>query len=626
MAFLGRSAPCFARSLQLAAQCVAEPRTLRLSRNWQFCVALPHIARRLIMERDNDLRIRPGRIRSTRVERTRPIINQVLAATRKAGGHVTRKGTISSSSNSRFGRGKVASVVAMRGISNRSRNVIIKARVVRQGRVAGALAAHVNYLQRDGVTRDGEKGRLFGAEGEDLDRDGFAGRCADDRHHFRFIVSPEDAIEMADLKDFTRDVMVQMQKDLGTHLDWVAVEHWNTGQPHIHIIVRGVGDDGRDLVIARDYIGEGMRAQARNLVTQELGLRTDLDISRALDRQIDVERWTDLDRRLIHTFERDGMIDMGLPVEGRPDDFHAQKLGRLHKLERLGLASDIGSGAWVLHDDAEASLREIGTHGDIIKRMHRALGERGTEREVSAFELEPDIAHHKVIGRMVDRGLHDELNGTAYAIIDGIDGRTHHVILPDLDATGDAHPGAIVELRQFEDRKGKQRMALAVRSEMDLPAQIDAPGVTWLDRRNLARDGHDLGGGFGREVEVAMEARADHLIEEGLARRQGQRIIFARDLLATLERGDIARRVEKLAREVGLPHHQPMPGEYVMGTVRERITLASGRYAMIDDGLGFSLVPWTPSLDNQIGKHLSGVMRDDGGVDWSFGRKRGLGL
>lgn len=626
MAFLGRSAPCFARILELAAQCVANQRTLRLSRKWQFCRALPHIACRIMKERDNDLRIKPGRIRSTRVQRTRPIINQVLAATRKAGGHVTRKGTISSSSHSRFGRGKVASVVAMRGVSSRSRNVIIKARVVRQGRARGALAAHVNYLQRDGVTRDGEKGRLFGAEGEDLDRDVFADRCAEDRHHFRFIVSPEDATQMADLKDFTRDLMVQMQKDLGTHLDWVAVEHWNTGQPHIHIIVRGVGDDGHDLVIARDYIGEGMRAQARNLVTQELGLRTDLDISRALERQIDVERWTDLDRRLTRTLERDGMIDMSVPVDDRPDDFHAHKMGRLHKLERLGLASEIGPGAWVMHDDAEASLREMGARGDIIKRMHRALGERGIEREVSAFELAPDIARHKVIGRMVDRGLHDELNGTAYAIIDGIDGRAHHVVLPDMSATGDAHPGFIVELREFEDRKGNQRVALAVRSEMDLAAQIDAPGVTWLDRRNLARDGHDLGGGFGWEVEAAMEARAEHLIEEGLARRQGQRVVFARDLLSTLERGDIDREVERQARDIGLPHHQRQPGEYVTGTVRERITLASGRYAMIDDGLGFSFVPWTPSLDNQLGKHISGVMRDDGGVDWSFGRNRGLGL
>ena len=56
------------------------------------------------------------------------------------------------------------------------------------------------------------------------------------------------------------------------------------------------------------------------------------------------------------------------------------------------------------------------------------------------------------------------------------------------------------------------------------------------------------------------------------------------------------------------------------------IALASGRFAMIDNGLSFQLVPWSPSLDSQIGKHISGVMRAGGGVDWSFGRGRGLGL
>jgi Protein of unknown function (DUF3363) len=63
-----------------------------------------------------------------------------------------------------------------------------------------------------------------------------------------------------------------------------------------------------------------------------------------------------------------------------------------------------------------------------------------------------------------------------------------------------------------------------------------------------------------------------------------------------------------------------------MGTVRQRLSLASGRYAMIDNGLGFALVPWSPSLDRQLGQHISGVMRGDGGVDWSLGRGRGLGL
>lgn len=94
-----------------------------------------------------------------------------------------------------------------------------------------------------------------------------------DRHHFRFIVSPDDA-ELSDLKTFTRDLMAQAQRDLGSRLDWVAVDHWNTEHPHVHIIVRAGADDGQDLVISRDYIKEGMRARAEALVTRELGLRS----------------------------------------------------------------------------------------------------------------------------------------------------------------------------------------------------------------------------------------------------------------------------------------------------------------------------------------------------------------
>ena len=103
----------------------------------------------------------------------------------------------------------------------------------------GSLGSHLSYLQRDGVTRDGEPGKLFGADSREVDPLNFAKTCDDDRHHFRFIVSPEDAASMSDLKRFTRDLMGQMEKDLGTRLDWAAVDHWNTEHPHIHIIVRG---------------------------------------------------------------------------------------------------------------------------------------------------------------------------------------------------------------------------------------------------------------------------------------------------------------------------------------------------------------------------------------------------
>ena len=574
-----------------------------------------------------NFRIRPGRIRSSGAQRARPFIAQALAAAKKAGAGVSRSGRIVSGHRSRFGRGQRASVQANRLITARTRGAVIKARVVRHSARSAPLAAHLTYLRREGVTRDGEKARLFGPGGEDVDPKAFAGRCEGDRHHFRFIVSPDDATEMTDLKSFARDLVGQMEKDLGTRLDWVAVDHWNTEHPHVHLIVRGVRDDGQDLVISRDYIKDGMRDRARDLITQELGPRTDLDIRRGLERQVDAERWTQLDRQLVRDARDSGVIDLAPRPGEQPDAYHAQKVGRLRKLEGLGLAAEVGPGQWTIDDKAEAVLRELGERGDIIKRMHRALTERGIERGSASYVLAAESLDVPIIGRLVTRGLDDELSGTAYAVVDGVDGRTHHIKMPDLDAAGDSAPGSIVELRRFDDAKGQRRVAIAIRSDLDIDRQITASGATWLDRQNIAREPVALSdGGFGAEVRQALDRRAEHLVEQGFAERGGQRVIFTRNLIDTLRARELEALGEKLAAETGQSFNRAASGEYVAGSYRQRFTLASGRFAMLDDGLGFQLVPWTPSLEKHLGRHVSGIARSDGGIDWSFGRKRGLGL
>ncbi len=578
------------------------------------------------MSAEDNFRIRPGRIRSTRAQRARPFIAQALAAAERAGGSVSRKGTIGPGHRSRFDRGQRASIQANRLITSRSRGAVVKARVVRHGARGAPLATHLGYLRREGVTRDGEKARLFGPGTDDADPKAFAERCADDRHHFRFIVSPDDAIEMADLKRFTRDLVGQMERDLGTRLDWVAVDHWNTEHPHVHLIVRGVRDDGENLVIARDYIKEGMRDRARDLITQELGPRTDRDIRAALERQYAAERWTNLDRQLARDAYRTGIIDLA-PHPGRqPDEFHALKVGRLRKLEALGLAEQIGPGQWVISESAEKRLRELGERGDIIKRIHRGLAERGLERGPSSYVLAGESLDEPIVGRLLARGLDDELKGTAYAVVDGIDGRTHHIRLPDLNAAGDSAPGSIVELRGFDDAQGRRRVALAVRSDLPLEQQITANGATWLDRQAIAREPVPLSGGFGAEVRAALERRAEHLIAQGLAERQSRGVSFSRNLIETLRRLELDALREHLTTETGQTAVKTGAGEYVAGTYRRRFDLASGRFAMLDDGLGFQLVPWSPSLEQHLGRHVSGVARGDGGIDWSFGRKRGIGL
>ncbi|RVM16509.1 relaxase/mobilization nuclease domain-containing protein [Sinorhizobium meliloti] len=579
------------------------------------------------MSAEDDFRIRPGRIRSTRAQQARPFIAQALAAAQKAGGAVSRQGRIGPGGRSRFGRGQRAAVQANRLLTARSRGAVVKARVVRQGGRNAPLGTHLNYLRREGVTRDGEKARLFGPGGDDADPKAFAERCEDDRHHFRFIVSPDDAVEMADLKRFTRELVGQMEKDLGTRLDWVAVDHWNTEHPHVHLIVRGVRDDGENLVISRDYIKEGMRDRARDLITQDLGPRTDHEIRRTIERQVESERWTNLDRQLARDAYRTGVVDLAPHPDRQPDEFHALKVGRLRKLEGLGLADEIGPGQWTISEKAEATLRELGERGDIIKRMHRALTDRGIERGAASYVLAGESLNDPVVGRLVTRGLDDELKGTAYAVVDGVDGRTHHIKLPDLEAAGDSAPGSIVELRRFDDARGQRRVALAVRSDLDIAAQVTATGATWLDRQAIAREPVALGGGgFGAEVRDAMDRRAEHLIEQRMAERHGRSVIFSRNLVDTLRQREVEALGTKLAAETGRPFKKAGTGEYVAGAYRQRIALASGRFAMIDDGLGFQLVPWSPSLEKHLGQQVSGVARGDGGVDWSFGRKRGLGL
>ncbi|ESX79376.1 VirD2 family relaxase/mobilization nuclease [Mesorhizobium sp. LSHC414A00] len=579
------------------------------------------------MNRDDSFRVRPGRIRSRAGQRARPFIFQALAAAQRAGGHISRNGRITSPSASTFGRGRSASIRANRLITGRSRGVVVKARVVRQFKGSTPLAAHLKYLRREGVTRDGEKAKMFGPDTGEADHDAFSDRCKDDRHHFRFIVSPDDAAEVGDLEGFARDLMADMQRDLGTRLDWIGVDHWNTEHPHVHILVRGVADDGENLVISRDYISQGMRDRASDILTQTLGLRTDHDIRQTIERQIDSERWTQLDRQLVRDAHRHGTIDLAPYPDGQPDEFLTQKVGRLRKLESLSLANEIRPGQWTMAEEAETTLRALAERGDIIKRMHRSLTGHGIDRSAADFVFAAEQMDKPIIGRLLERGLDDELRGSAYAIVDGIDGRVHHIRFQDIDATGDSLPGSTVELRRYENAKGRARVALAVRSDLSIEDQVQAAGATWLDRQLVAREPVEVGeGGFGREVKQALQDRTDRLVEQGFARREGQQIILARNLVDTLRSREVEALGTQLAAETGLVFTKAEAGSHVAGIYRQRFSLASGRFSMIDDGLGFRLVPWSPSLDRELSRHVSGVVRGTKGIEWSVGRKRSLGV
>ena len=515
---------------------------------------------------------------------------------------------------------------------------MIAARIARhKGRAyrAAPLSTHLAYLRREGVSRDGARGLLFDAETDGLDGSDFAARCEDDRHHFRFIISPEDAAEMEDLRSFTRDLARRMEADLGTRLDWVAVDHWNTDNPHVHLIVRGVDDRGGDLVIARDYISSGLRSRAEDLVALELGPKPEHEIRHALEREVTAERWTRLDRELRYHADDLGLLDLRPSATG-PEDPQLRRLmiGRLQQLRKLGLASEGRSGEWMLGLEAERTLRDLGERGDIIKTMHRAFAERGQDRGFSDFAIDGGGAGDPIIGRLVGTGLHDEQTGTAFAVIEGADGRAHHVRFRGLDAFDHAPaPGGIVEVRRFGGPDdSRPTLVLANRSDLDLQSQVTAPGATWLDHRLVERSRMPLAmGGFGAEAREALDARAEHLADEGLAKRQGQRIILQRNLLAILRQRELDTVGKALEAETGLQHRHAKSGEHVSGTYTRQLRLSSGRYAMIegigpDGGRSFQLVPWSREIEPRVGQHITGIARSGGGIDWSLGRKRGLGI
>jgi type IV secretory pathway VirD2 relaxase len=325
----------------------------------------------------------------------------------------------------------------------RSRRVVVKTRLVRlAGKGLAGAGAHLRYIQRDGVTREGEPGRLY-SDGQDVaDGKAFLERCGEDRHQFRFIVSAEDADQYSDLKPFVRRLMTQMEEDLGTKLDWVAVDHFNTGQPHSHIMLRGKDDRGENLVISREYIAHGLRERAAQLVTLDLGPRTDLEIEQRLRRDVGEERLTAIDRQLIRDSDEGRIVPAGASDPFR----QALRAGRLQKLGRLGLAEELGGGRWRLTDGMESALRQMGERGDIIRTMQRELSARSLDRPLADRVIHAPGTMRPVVGRIVLRGLSDELHDRHYLIVDGVDGRSHYADIGKGQAVQPLAEGSIVRM------------------------------------------------------------------------------------------------------------------------------------------------------------------------------------
>lgn len=403
------------------------------------------------MALDDDFEPKLGKIRARGGKRGERYLRQVLRAVSFASGRAsTALRRRSRFDGSRIGRGAgVGRTLADRHAAFRARRVVIKTRLVKIG-VRGLKAArlHLRYLQRDGVTREGSPGEVYDAEKDRADAKAFIERSEEDRHQFRFIVAAEDAVEYEELKGFTRRLMAQMERDLGTKLDWAAVDHFNTGHPHTHVILRGKDDRGEDLIIAREYISHGMRQRAVEIATLDLGPRTDLEIERKLGQEVDQDRLTSIDRRLLRDAGGGGTVEVASAGGSGHQRFQrALRAARLQHLRRLGLADEASTGVWRLSGDLEPTLRRMGERGDIIKALHRALTQAQLDRGPADYTIyDPSGSAPEVTGRLVERALHDA-NERHYMIVDGVDGRSHWIDIGAGDVVEHINRGAIVSVK-----------------------------------------------------------------------------------------------------------------------------------------------------------------------------------
>ncbi len=404
------------------------------------------------MSNDDEFEPKLGRIRSHPKGKAKRALDRIMRDVARSGGRLAKGG--SRFDGSRIGRGAGVGRV-LRGRDRykalRTRRAVIQTRIVKlRGKGMTAARLHLRYIQRDGVTRDGQPGQLYNAQEDRADDRAFAESVKEDRHQFRFIVSAEDGAEYSDLKPFVRRLMAQIEQDLGTKLEWVAADHYNTSHPHTHVVLRGIDDAGRDLVIAREYLSYGMRERACEIATRDLGPRSDLDIENRLRLDVDQERFTGLDRNLLRDADTDGN------VRAIDRDAFGQSLraGRLQKLGRLGLAEEVTPGQWRVADDLKAILQRMGERGDIIKMMHQVLRQESSPHHVADYAIynPTDEVSSRLVGKVVARGLSDELHDKHYLIVDGTDGRSHYVAIGQADHDEPVSEGAIVSI--LPNRRG----------------------------------------------------------------------------------------------------------------------------------------------------------------------------
>lgn len=582
-----------------------------------------------------------------------------------------------------------------------SRRVIVKVHLVKMGGQGYATQKlHVDYIQRDSAAREGDKGSIFSRDEILADSDDFLERGKDDRHQFRIIVSPEDGKEIGNLRTFTRNVMSQMERDLETKLDWVAANHFDTANPHSHIVIRGVRDDGKELFIPRDYISYGMREAAEHIATLELGPVSQIDVAMKIAKQVKQDRFTSIDRDLLARAENQ-IVDLSkLPMDGSDWSQRFQKW-RVKYLSSMGLTEKVGFGKWRLDDQFERTLRRMGERGDILKAYHRAMSVAKLDR-LSDNEPIYDAASQSaqpITGRVIDKGVLDDVNDRTYIVLDTLHGEAIFVEAGFESNIADIKAGMIVTAapQSFSPKKSDYTIAkiaakrggiyspsahelsdpsaseefikahvrrlealrrkghatrnkdgswqvpkdylkrasayeqsrgygnpvrLDIVSRLPLSKLPNTIGRTWLDNELMSGASNSVVAGFGAEVETAKAQRRQFLLSQKYISKSSG---VTQATLDALEKTDLDGAAKTLSAELGKPYVRAPGSGRITGTYREAIVRPSGKYAVIEKSKEFTLLPWRETMDRNLGKSITGVLKGQT-LSWTLTKSIGRGI
>ena len=595
------------------------------------------------------------------------------------------------------------------------RRVVVKASIKKMsGRGFGSFKQHLDYIQRDGTNEKGDMAEAYGPGVESLEKDltdelsldsenasspiqSFADRCKDDRHHFRFIVAPEDSSELLSLTEFTQDLVGQMETDLETKLDWVAANHYDTGQPHTHLVIRGVRDNGKDLVIPRQYISQTLRQRAQDLVEMELGPVTQIEGRVRMAHQVNAERFTGIDKSISDALNK-GNLDLRGPSPKGRVWYRQLQVKRLQKLSQMGLAEKLPSGRWKVEPDFARTLKDMGERTDIIKAINRSLKDEGLAKSFvsNRNRYDPNRPGVQPLEGVVKQfGRHDDTRESGYVIIQSLQGEHIHTRVSETEIFETLAKGQVITFQPHPKGARKidhsiaefakshrglyskvhhvteggnvypayaqahvrrlealRRENLVVRQQdgtwriphdylerasyyesekaMRMPTSIDrlstqtiaqmeqARGATWLDKK-MSETSTDTFAGTKMQTSIlkrqaALKQMGFHVPKDGL---------LTKAVLEKLTDMDLRDAAKKLSEVNGKPYSALGIARSVEGIYQKSIDRPSGKFAVIERTKDFTLVPWRPVMDRNLGKALSGRI-SAGGISWDVTKQRGL--